>query len=364
MGVFITGATGMIGSHVAEQLRARGDEVVALVRPSSDTSHLEAIGCRLAVGGLGDTAEQLADHMRGADAIVHAAAKVFQAGSREEFLRVNAEGTERVLEAAALAVPRLVHVSSVAVYSGIDLGRPVTEDRWTEADPERQPRYPASKHLAERVAWAAHERGDVRLTTVRPCVVYGERDRSATGVLVRYASLPLVPLIGGGRTTLPVVYAGNVAAGIVAALDRDASIGRAYNLANDVPVTARAMLDLLAEGLGRTPRTVSIPARPARALAPVVEGLSRRVPGLRTLDARRAVASMSRDNPYDSARARLELGWSGLVAHEEGVRRTMEWWRAGGGRQPGWADRQDVVRGDGVAATASCQRSASGSPGR
>lgn len=330
MRVFLTGGTGLIGSHVAEWLRGRGDEVVALVRPSADARYLESIGCELAVGDLLDPPRQLAAAMRGATAVVHAAAMVFQTGSRQAYRRVNVEGTERILEASALAAPRCVHLSSVAVYAGLAMDRPLTEDRWVEADPARQSPYAASKHLAERAAWRAHEAGDVRLTTVRPSVVYGERDRSATPVLVRFASLPVVPLVGGGRTMLPLVYAGNVAAGVVAALDREAAVGRAYNLALDVPVTARELLSLLAPAPGRTPRVLPVPAGPVRALATATAALTRWLPGVRTLDARRGARSMSVDNPYDSARARLELGWAGLIPHEEGVRRTMEWWRSRG----------------------------------
>lgn len=327
MRIFITGGTGMLGSHVAARLRERGDDVVALVRPSSDTRHLESIGCELIVGDIDDDPTALAARMRGADAVIHAAAKVFQAGDREAYLRVNVRGTERVLEAAALAAPRVVHVSSVAVYSGLPMDRPLTEDRWIEADPASQSPYPASKHLSERAAWRLHDAGDIRLTTIRPSVIYGERDRSATPVMVRYASLPLIPLIGGGRSTLPLVYAGNVADGLIDALDHDIAIGRAYNLALDRPITARELVALLADGLGRNPRVVPVPATPIRALATVVEPVAAAIPGIPRPDARRAVRSLTRDNPYDSTRARLELGWKPRVGHEEGVRRTMEWWR-------------------------------------
>lgn len=330
MRIFVTGGTGMLGSHVAELLRGRGDAVVALVRSSSDTRHLASIGCDLVVGDLDDDPAALATMMRGADAVVHAAAKVFQAGDRALYLRANVRGTERVLAAAALAAPRVVHVSSVAVYSGLSMDRPLSEGRWIEADPDRQSPYPASKHLAERAAWRLHDAGEIRLTTVRPCVIYGERDRSATPVMVRYASLPLVPLIGGGRTTLPLVYAGNVADGVIAALDRDIAIGRPYNLAMDQPITPRELIPLLADGLGRKARMVPFPATPLRALAAVVEPVAAAIPGVPRPDARRAVRSLTRDNPYDSTRARLELGWTARVGHEEGVRRTMAWWQAPG----------------------------------
>lgn len=330
MNVFLTGGTGLIGSHVAEALRARGDRVRALVRPSSDATHLEALACELVTGDLLDPVLELAAGMRGADAVVHAAAKVFESGRRAEFLRVNVEGTEAVLEAAARVAPRVVHVSSVAVYAGLPADRPLTEDRWTAADPARQRPYAASKHLSERAAWRLHEAGRVRLTTVRPAVVYGERDRAATPLMVRLADWPLLPLPGGGRSTLPLVYAGNVARGIVAALDREEAVGRAYNLADDGPITARRLVRLLEAGLRRRTRIMPVPAPLAMGAAQVADGLMRLVPGLRAGDARRAVRSMIRDNPYNCSRAREQLDWTGLSPHEEGVRRTLAWWREEG----------------------------------
>lgn len=326
MRIFLTGGTGLLGSHIAERLRARGDQVVALVRSSSDSSHLESIGCDMVVGTLEDAPNTMAARMRGADAVIHAAAKVFQSGSRAEYLRVNLDGTERLLEAASMSAPRFIHISSVAVYAGLSMERPLTEDRWTEADPDRQSPYAASKHLSERAAWRAHEMGKVELTALRPSVVYGERDRSATPVMVRYASLPLVPLIDGGRTTLPVVYAGNAADGIVAALDRRASVGRAYNLALDLPLNARQLVSLLGAGLRRSPRTFTLPGRPLGAMAAGIRALTRSIPALPTLDGTRVIRSLSHDNPYDSRRARAELDWDPRISHEEGVRRAVEWW--------------------------------------
>jgi 2-alkyl-3-oxoalkanoate reductase len=327
MRVFLTGGTGLIGSHVAERLRRRGDGVVALVRASSDSRHLAGLECELVEGDVLDDPAVQAARMRGCDALVHAAAKVFQGGRREEFLRQNVEGTERVLAGAGLAVPRVVHVSSVAVYAGIDLGRPILEDAWVAADPERQAAYAASKHLSERAAWRLHGGGAIRLTTVRPSVVYGERDRAATPILVRFAGRAWVPLPAGGRSNLPLVYAGNVARGILAALDRPASVGRAYNLALDQPITAREILELVGAILGRRPRVVPVPAGPLRALARTVDAVQRVLPFQSRGDLGRAVRSMTTDNPYESSRARLELGWANLIPHREGVRRTMEWWR-------------------------------------
>lgn len=326
--VFLTGGTGLIGSHVAERLRRRGDAVIALVRSSSDTRHLQALGCETVVGDVLDPPAEIAARIEGCDAVVHGAARVFRGGSRADYLRANVEGTERVLQAAERAAPRVVHLSSVAVYAGLPFDGSLHEERWRDADPRRQAPYAASKHLSELAAWRLHEAGAIGLTTLRPSVVYGERDRAAAPILIRYASLPLVPLPGSGRARLPLVYAGNVAAAVVAALDRPGSVGRAYNVALDQPITARELVIRIAAELGRTARIVPVPAAPLRALAALLDGITRPLPFADGRPVRRAVRSLTTDNPYDTGRARLELGWSRHTPHAEGVRRTLEWWRS------------------------------------
>ncbi len=329
MRVFLTGGTGLIGSHIAERLRRRGDTVVALVRHTSDVRHLRDLGCDLVEGDVHDTAGVLASRMRGCAAVVHAAARVFTQGRREDFIRDNVAGAERVLHAAGMSAPRVVHLSSVAVYAGLSVDGGLTEDRWLEAEPDRQAAYAASKHLSERAAWKLHDEGTIRLTTVRPSVVYGERDRAATPIIMRVCRLPVLPLPGGGRALLPLVYAGNVARGVVSALDRDHAVGRAYNLALDHPLTARELVDGVSGELGRRVRIVSVPAAPLNALAGLVAWLGRRVPFTPPTGLPRALRSVTQDNPYDSSRSRSELGWTNLTTHTEGLRRTVAWWRAG-----------------------------------
>ena len=142
-------------------------------------------------------------------------------------------------------------------------------------------------------------------------------------MIARWSRLPVVPLPGGGTTELPLVYAGNVAAGVLGALDCSVAVGRAYNLARDHPITGRQLVRLVGERLGRRPHVVPVPAGPLVVLAGAAELAMRMLPGVQPRDAARGIWSLTRDNPYDSARARLELGWSGLVPHEEGWRRTL-----------------------------------------
>src|SRR5205823_2559702 len=112
----ITGATGQLGSHIAEQLRAAGEKVRALVRPGGDTLFLERIGVELATGDLGEPAS-IRQALRGASVVYHCAARVSDWGPWHVFQKEVVAGTRHLVEACrAENVGRLLHVSSLSVY--------------------------------------------------------------------------------------------------------------------------------------------------------------------------------------------------------------------------------------------------------
>ena len=321
--VFLTGGSGLLGSHIAERLLGEGHEVVALHRPGSDTSFLKGLGCTLLEGDLGDGPSQLAEQIAGCRWAVHCAARVYSGKDWSVVRAVNVEGTRNTLEAAARAgVRHAVHVSSVAVYGetsgSMDGAGPL------EGTIRPDNLYARSKRLAEEVATEIHESGRMQVTIVRPSAVYGERDRLFAPNLARLLQIPVVPLMGRGDNTVPVVYAGNVAAAVASALDGRGS-GSAFNLAVDFPLTQRELLEGLARGLGRSPTFVCLPAALVRAVAKVADGARLIVPGLRGVSGARVARLGLGENPYSSQRAREWLGWRPSVPHESALRRTGKW---------------------------------------
>ena len=327
MRVFLTGGTGLVGSHVAERLVARGHTLRALVREGSDATHLAALG-EIVRGDMTSSVAQLTDAMRGCDALVHSAALVGARTTREHYLDMNVEGTRAVLTAAGGAgATRVVHVSSVAVYGTIDGN--VTEDRWQELPIHARAFYAWSKRASEIEAWQHHESGRLRVTTVRPALIYGERDRHVSKRLDRLLRLPLLPLPDGGRHVPPLVYAGNVARAIVSALETPASEGRAYNVAQDHRAALRDFVRTWCEARGRrAPMMPNLPGSAIVATARGIDYLSGRVPGIDLPGLRRPARLMGADNPYDSGRARRELDWDDVVPVTEAIQRTVAWLRA------------------------------------
>jgi nucleoside-diphosphate-sugar epimerase len=299
--------------------------VVALQRPGSFTSFLESLGCELATGDLLADTDSLASMMEGCEGVVHSAAVVYGQGPWEEIRAVNVEGTARVIEAAGRAgVRSAVHLSSVAVYG--DPPAPIGEETPTDSPLRSGDLYARSKREAETEALRVVE-GRLRLTILRPPALYGERDRLFVPKLVRLVRYPIVPILGSGRTTLAVAYAGNVAAATAAALTNERSRG-VFNVTTDYPLTQLDLLRGIAEAVGITPRFLHLPASLVRAGAGVGDYLGVRIPNARDLPLRRVVRLSLEDNPYRSERIREVRGWSPPFTHREGMARTGAWLRS------------------------------------
>jgi nucleoside-diphosphate-sugar epimerase len=326
----VTGATGLLGHHVVERLRRDGWTVRAFVRDAARAGALSRAGVELATG---DTLEPsgFARAARGCHVVFHTAAAVTPSGGWEAFRRPNVEGTRNAIAAAAGAKARLVHVSSVAVYGGT--GRYRDDGAKTDEDAPLGPLsdgafYARSKRESDALVMEAHATGRLWATAVRPSVIYGTYDRQFVPRLARLLQRGFVPLVGGGRSTLAVVHAANVADGMVRAAVTDAAGGRAYNLANDFDVTVEQFFRLGSAGLGVRMHRIPVPRTLARAglgvfqvVAPLLFGSRYNAVGKASLD------FISRDNPFSSERARRELGWSPPVRHEEGVPEAFRWWK-------------------------------------
>jgi nucleoside-diphosphate-sugar epimerase len=327
----VTGATGQVGSHIAEQLLRAGWSVRGLSRSEASDTVLREIGVEPVRGDVLDR-ESLIAASRNAGVIFHTAAAITVGGGWESYRRTNLDGTAAVIEAAERSVARLLHLSSVAVYgaSGRYAAAKTSEETPLGAIGERS-HYARSKRESEEMVMGAHRAGRIWATAVRPDVIYGPRDRQFVPRIARAIRHGVVPLLGGGRSTLAVVHAANVAEGAILAATSDHAGGRAYNLANDYDVTVREFFPLAAQGLDRRVRFVPVPISLAKV------GLR----GFRLVDrlllgGKFAVASegslsfMSRDNPFTSERAKRELGWKPSVRPEVGVPGAFRWWKEKG----------------------------------
>ena len=341
----VTGATGLVGSHVVERLLADGWHVRALVRASNDTagvsrwdalSWLRERDVELVTGDVLD-AESFSRAAAGAEIIFHTAAVITPRGGWETFRRVNIDGSRAAVAAAGSAGARLLQLSSVAVYGAS--ARYQASGKRTDEDTPLAPlasgsMYARSKRESEQLVLDAHKGGRIWATAVRPDVIYGPRDRQFVPRMGRIVSSGFAPRVGSGRTTLAIVHAANVADGAVRAATNDAAGGRPFNLANDFEVTAVDFFRLAGEGLGRRVRFIHLPRWLAYAVLAGGNRIAKLVSGGRmsVTSGRSSLDFLTRDNPFSSERAYRELGWSPSVRPEVGVPEAFAWWAKQKGR--------------------------------
>jgi dihydroflavonol-4-reductase len=250
--VFLTGATGFVGSHVLDALLARGYVVRALVRDGPTRTRLDG-RCATVRGDL-RVPGALVPSMRGCRYVVHVAALYsFAPRDRASTHAVNVQGTRGLLEAARIAgVERAVVTSSSAAVGPARDGRLATEEDWADHH-HAASAYHASKVQQERVALAAR----IPVTTVLPTAPIGAGDHrpTPTGRMIVDLMRGRIPAtLGGGMN---VVAVGDVAEAHVLALERGRP-GERY-LAGGVNLTLAELWRVIARAAGRRAPTLRMP---------------------------------------------------------------------------------------------------------
>lgn len=330
MKIYLTGGSGLLGSHFAELATAEGASVVSLVRPTSDTAYLESLGVTLSRGTLQDVAS-LAAGMPGNDAVVHAASPVGGWGSPRLYEENTVEGTRNVLAAmAASQVKRLVHISTISVH-GLDpiMGKPISEADGFGRQFLPCDYYGRAKMKAEQLVKEAHDAGQVCATVLRPGWLYGPRDKNSYGRLADMMSKGLAVQVGNGENHIALVYAGNVARAIWLALVNESPEYRVYLCADDGKTTQKAYFQSLARATHATRKPIALPKGLLLPLGRLQELLSvffgYRLPVLLSCYVVHLLGSEAR---FDQSRIERELGYVPPVSYAQGFAATEEWYRA------------------------------------
>lgn len=325
MKVLVTGGTGFLGSHVAEQLSAAGHQVVALVRKSSNRKFLSTLAnVELAEGSVEDRAS-VDRAAKDVDAVVHSAG-IVKARTEAEFFETNTQGTENLLEAALAHAPRLkrfVHVSSLEACGPSFDGRPIPLDQERPVTA-----YGRSKLAAEKAVISRRDK--LPVVVIRPAAIYGPREIEIYEAF-KAATRWQYPVIGDGRMLGSYTYGPDCARACIQAIDADIPSGGIYFVDDGEPLPmARAMGELLHEALGTKPLLrLGVPFPVLRLASLGVETYGK-VRGKAVMLTREKVAMLRHHWVCDSSRTRDALGWTPEVSFPEGLRRTADWYRENG----------------------------------
>jgi nucleoside-diphosphate-sugar epimerase len=326
MTTLVTGASGFLGSHVAEQLSRAGRKVRALVRRSSDTSFLRALpNVELAEGSVEDL-DSFVRAANGVEAIVHAAGLV-KARSADEFMKTNSLGTENALEAARRTkktLKRFVLVSSQAVAGPSEDGSPVP----VHAEPRPVTHYGRSKLAAERAAVNAKD--ELPVTVIRPPLVYGPRDREVLAFF-KAVHTGVLPYMGSPKKRISVVFGADAASACIAAIDADVPSGSVYYVEDGTTRSFEELVLAIEAALGRRAwLRFPLPRPVIEAAAVVTETYGRFTDKAVMLTFDKCNELFAPHWVCDAKEATRELGWAPKVPFGEGAKLTAEWYRSAG----------------------------------
>ena len=324
MKILLTGGTGFLGGHTARKLLDHRHTVHLLGRDFGGAEPLLKRGAVAVLADLRDR-EAVMTACQGMDAVIHAGALSSAWGPRADFLAVNVEGTEAVIDGCLHAsVGRLVHISSPAVvftgrdHEDVDERRPYA--------PVFTSAYAESKKLAEDRVNAAYRAG-LPVVILRPKAIFGPGDRALIPRLLAAARSGRLRQFGSGENRVDLTYVENVAHAILLALESRAAVGRTYFITNDEHVRLWPVIRRLLQSLHLPHQLKPLPLPLAMAVGAWMEGIAR-VSGREPLLTRYSVGVLARTQTYSIAAARRDLGYAPLVSVEHGINATLAYLRS------------------------------------
>ena len=326
MKVFVTGATGFVGHHVAHALAAQGAELRLLVRKSSNLKNIEGIRGETHLGDLAEP-ETLRAGLEGCDAVMHVAADYrLWIRDPQAMYQANVYGTRELLRLAHEAgVKRVVYTSSVATMHFRTDGLVINEDTPVSIE-DMVGHYKRSKFLAEQEAIIAARNGQ-QVIILNPTTPIGPNDAKPTPtgrIFVDFLNKKFPAYVDTG---LNLVDVGEVARTHVSALIAGMP-GRRYILGGE-NLTLKQILDKMSAITGIPSPTVKIPFAVAATYAFFEEWITGRICGKEPRATLEEVRMGRKKMFASSARAQQELGFR-IVPVYPAMRAAIEWFRANG----------------------------------
>ncbi|MEP0871136.1 NAD-dependent epimerase/dehydratase family protein [Trichocoleus desertorum AS-A10] len=303
MKALVTGANGFTGSHLVRLLEQRGDQVVGLVRKSSNLSRLSDAQVQLVYGDLSDR-EALRTAMQGVDTVFHTAAYV-ELGlvNAAEMERVNVTGTRAVMEVAKeMGVTKIVYCSTIGVFG--DTQGQVVDETFQRTQKDFSSAYDRTKYDAQVLVDQMAQQG-LPVVSVMPSGIFGADDPHFIPVLRQFLKGGLKLWAGGDRVT-GVVHVDDLAMAMLLAAEK-APTGEHYIIsAGDL--TTREMFQIVGQQAG-----IAAPAEAPKALVRLVgnilDPLGRLFSWQPPLSRERVHYVYDRCVRVDAAKARRELNW-------------------------------------------------------
>ena len=320
MKVFITGATGFIGSFLAEALIKKGHQVKCLVRSSSNLKWISDLNIECHFGNL-NNAESLAKGIIGVDYIYHLAG-VTKSLKDKNYIEANIKGTKNLIEAILATnnkLKRLIHVSSMAAVGPSPTIEPIDEN----FPPNPINIYGRTKLEAENYVKQFFDK--IPITIVRPPAVFGPRDED---ILQFFNTIKfgIIPKTGGRDKYLSLIYVKDLVEGIIMAGDSKKTRGETYFLTSELPISWEELAKIALKVLNKRGFNINVPMALIKG-ATFLSELTGRLTGSNPALNWERFEQMKPDFWIcSSQKAMRDFGFKAETSIENSVRETVEWY--------------------------------------
>lgn len=322
MKILVTGATGFLGYHIAEILLSQGHEVINFSR--SHTEELERLGVKTIKGNL-QNKEEIRNALKDINAVFHVASKVGMWGRWEDFYNINYIGTKNLVDIMKeIGIPSLVYTSTPSVVFGKDSINEGNED--IDYPKEYLSLYAKSKALAEKYVLDQTSE-NFKTTSIRPHLIYGERDKNIIPRLVEAKKKGKLKIIGDGNNLVDIIYVKNAAQAHVDAFKEllaDAkNSGKAYFIGQEKPVNLWDFINHILESKGLEHVKKSIPVKRAYTIGAVIEFFLKlfKIFNVHPPMTRFVALQLGTSHYFSHERAKRDFGYSPKVTIEESLER-------------------------------------------
>lgn len=325
--LLVTGATGLVGSHMAQQAADAGVRVRALVRAGSESALLQQCGVQQARGDLHDPSA-LQAACQGVSVVVHCAARVGDWGPTADYRRTNVDGTKSLLDAAldSGTLKRWIQISSLGVYSGTDH---YGTDETTLPNTQGIDGYTLTKVESELLVSSYIAERQLPAVILRPGFIYGPRDRTVMPRLIHKLRTGKFAYLGKPDKLMNNTFVGNLCEAIWLSIQHDSAVGQVYNIRDARAVSKQEFMNTICSAAGFSiPRKV-VPLPVAKFLAWHMETVWKL---LRLREAplvnQARIKFLGRNLDFDIDKAQRELHYNPSHDFTEAMQHTVQWFQA------------------------------------
>jgi len=322
--VLVTGATGLVGSHLCKELVDKGYKVRAFVRTNSDKTFLNTLGVEYAYGDI-RFLDDVNKAMEGIDTVFHCAGQVDILKTFDtEHASINILGTKNALKCAVSnKIKKFIYVSTLGV---LGILKEHYYDR--EDSPYIKVGHPYfdTKIDAERLVINYYNDKNLPVVILRPGLIYGEKDRNLLPNLIPYLlKSQIITYVGRGNNDIALTSIKNLVNAIILAEKNDEAIGQIYNITDDQGITLKRFVEEICHllKLSKPIFNVSVPiATTAGKTMQTVGNFSNKD----FIVNEHMIAMLNNNFSYDITKAKKELGYAPQHDFKEDIRDAVDWY--------------------------------------